>query len=106
MREANKTLHCTKRHVETVKEIRHKLQGATRFSEMEMGHDQIGLAEDSRYIGTFQTHEVATSLSVLWGLPSCRTIIQRQSQGCLAWVHVHPRHLGMGTDPRRTRSKP
>ena len=33
-----------------------------------------------------------------------------QSQGCtsrLAWMHVHPRqHLGMGTDTRRTRSKP
>ena len=107
LREANKAPHRTKRHVETVQEIRHKLQGATRFSEMDMGrgYDQIGLAKDSRCIGTFQTHEVATSIPVLWGLPSCSTI-PRQSQGRLAWVHVHPRHLGMGTEPRRTRSKP
>ena len=39
MREANKALHRTKRHVETIQEIRHKLQGATRFSEMDMGHE-------------------------------------------------------------------
>ena len=37
MREANKALHRTKRHIETIQEIRHKLQGATRFSEMDMG---------------------------------------------------------------------
>ena len=48
MREGNKALHRTKRHVETIQEIRHKLPGATRFSEMDMGHGyhQIGLAED------------------------------------------------------------
>ena len=68
MREANKALHRTKRHVETIQEIRHKLQGATRFSEMDMGHGyhQIGLAEDLRYIGTFQTHEGLHRFKVLF----------------------------------------
>ena len=68
MREANKALHRTKRHVETIQEIRHKLQRATRFSEMDMGHGyhQIGLAEDSRYIGTFQTHEGLHRFKVLF----------------------------------------
>ena len=68
MREANKALHRTKRHVETIQEIRHKLQGAIRFSEMDMGHvyHQIGLAEDSRYIGTFQTHEGLHRFKVLF----------------------------------------
>ena len=68
MREANKALHRTKRHVETIQEIRHKLQGATRFSEMDMGHGyhQISLAEDSRYIGTFQTHEGLHRFKVLF----------------------------------------
>jgi hypothetical protein len=56
MNEANKVLHRTKRHVKTIQEIGNNLQGASRFSEMDMGH-QNGLAEDSRNNGTFQTHE-------------------------------------------------
>ena len=68
MRETNKAIHRTKRHVATIQEIRHKLQGATRFSEMGMGHGyhQIGLAEDSRYIGRFQTHEGLHRFKVLF----------------------------------------
>ena len=68
MREANKALLCTKRHIETVQEIRHKLKGATRFSEMDLGHGyhQIALAEESRYMSTFQTHEGLHRFKVLF----------------------------------------
>ncbi len=68
MREANKALHRTKCHVETIQEIRHKLQGATQFSEMDMGHGyhQIALAENSQYIATFQTHEGLHRFKVLF----------------------------------------
>ena len=83
MREGNKALHRIKRHVETIQEIRHKLQGATRFSEMDMGHGyhQIGLAEDSRYIGTFQTHEGYTdSKSCSLGLPQLQNYSTTESR--------------------------
>ena len=68
MREANKALLCTKRHIETVQEIRHKLKGATRFSEMDLGHGyhQIALSEESRYMSTFQTHEGLHRFKVLF----------------------------------------
>jgi hypothetical protein len=72
MREPNKALKRTKRHVETIQEMRHKLKGATRFSEMDMGHGfhQIALAEDSRSMGTFQTHEGLHRFKVLFFGPS------------------------------------
>jgi hypothetical protein len=68
MREANKALNRTKRHVPTITEIRHKLKGATRFSEMDMGHGyhQIGLEKESRSISTFQTHEGLHRFKVLF----------------------------------------
>ena len=83
MKEGNKALHRTKRHVETIQEIRHKLQGATRFSEMGMGHGyhQISLADDSRYIGTFQTHEGYTdSKSCSLGLPQLQNYSTTESR--------------------------
>ena len=54
MRQANHALRHTKRHVDTIKEIRHKLTGATRFSEMDMsyGYHQVSLAEESQAIST------------------------------------------------------
>ena len=68
VREASKALHRTKHNVETIQEIRHKLQGGTRFSEMGMGHGyhQTGLAEDSLYISTFQTHEGLHRFKILF----------------------------------------
>ena len=68
MREANKALRHTPRHVETVQEIRHKLKGAKYFSEMDMGHGyhQISLAEESRHISTFRTHEGLHRFKVLF----------------------------------------
>lgn len=73
-REANKALHRTKRQLETIQDIKHKLLGVTRFSEMEMGHGyhQIALAEDSRHMATFQTHEGLHRFKVLF-LGACPT---------------------------------
>ena len=54
--------------METIEEIRHKLQRAKRFSDMDMGngYHQIGLVEDSRCIGTFQTYEGLHRFKVLF----------------------------------------
>ena len=68
MREPNRALHQTKVHVETLQEIRHKLKGATRFSELDLSHGfhQIPLDEESRYISTFQSHEGLHRFKVLF----------------------------------------
>ena len=52
MQQANHALGRTKRHVDTIKEIHHKLTGATRFSETDMSHGyhQISLAGVMRNI--------------------------------------------------------
>ena len=67
-RDVNKALKRTKQHIETVQEIRHKLTGATRFSELDLGHGyhQIALDEKSRYMSTFQTHEGLHRFKVLF----------------------------------------
>ena len=110
MREANKALHRTKRHVETIQEIRHKLHGATRFSEMDMGTTRLtwqkiqGILAHSKL-----TKGYTDSKSCSLGFPRYR-IIPRQSQGCTnrpARMHFHPQqHFGMGSDTRGARSKP
>ena len=68
MREANKAIKHTPRHVETVQEMRHKMRGAKFFSEMDMSHGfhQLRLAEDSQYISTFRTHEGLHKFKVLF----------------------------------------
>ena len=68
MREANKALHHTPRHVETIQEIRHKLKGAKYFAELDMSHGyhQVSLAEESRHISTFRTHEGLHRFKVLF----------------------------------------
>ena len=68
MREPNKAILRTKCHVDTIQEIRQKLKGATRFSELDLGHGfhQISLAEESRGISTFQTHEGLHRFKVLF----------------------------------------
>ena len=68
MREPNKAIRRTKCHVETIQEVRHKLKGATRFSELDLGHGfhQIALDKSSREISTFQTHEGLHRFKVLF----------------------------------------
>ena len=69
MKNANKALRQhTSQHIETIEEIRHKLKGATRFSEMDLSHGyhQVSLDEESRHISTFQTHEGLHRFKVLF----------------------------------------
>ena len=68
MREANKAIRHTPRHVETVQEMRHKMRDAKFFTEMDMGHafHQIALSEDSRAVATFRTHEGLHRFKVLF----------------------------------------
>ena len=68
MREANRAIKRTPRHVTTVQEMRHKLAGATVFSELDMSHGfhQLKLAENSRHFGTFRTHEGLHRFKVLF----------------------------------------
>ena len=106
MREPNKAIMRTKRHVETIQEIRHKLSGAVRFSEMDMGHGyhQISLAEDSRSIGTFQTHEGLHRFKVLFfGASSATDIfhdrIKAALQGLDGCMSIHDNILVWGNTP-------
>ena len=68
MREANNAIIRTQNHIETIEEIRHKLRGAKRFSEIDLSHGyhQIPLSEESRHISTFQTHEGLHRFKVLF----------------------------------------
>ena len=68
MREPNKAIRRTPRHVTTVSEMRHMLAGATVFSEMDMSHGfhQLSLAEESRILGAFRTHEGLHRFKVLF----------------------------------------
>ena len=106
MREANKALQTTKKHVITVQEMRHKLKGATRFSEMDMKHGfhQIRLAQDSRAISTFRTHEGLHRFKVLFFGPSPAPDLfhERVSQalhGLPGCVSIHDNILVWGKTP-------
>ena len=68
MREANKALKHTPRHVETVQEMRHRMKNAKYFTEVDMGHayHQIALADESRSVATFRTHEGLHRFKVLF----------------------------------------
>ena len=68
MRESNKAIRRTPRHVTSVSEMRHMLAGATVFSELDMTHGfhQLALAEESRTMGTFRTHEGLHRFKVLF----------------------------------------
>ena len=58
-RPLNKGAKMTKYHMVTPQEIRHNLEGAEYFSEMDMGHGyhQLPLHQDSSKISVFQSHE-------------------------------------------------
>ena len=106
MREPNKALKRTKVHIETVTEIRHKLKGATRFSEMDMSHGyhQIKLAEDSRNISTFRTHEGLHRFKVLFfGAKPASDIFHQKIKNALAGlegcVSIHDNILVWGDTP-------
>ena len=69
MREPNKALKRTKAHVETLQEIRHKLQGGTRYSEMDLRHGFHQLAGSTPIQST-----VLRTITCKWYIP-------RQNQG-------------------------
>ena len=93
MRQAKRSLLRTIRHVDTIKEIRHKLTGPTRFSEMDMsyGYHQISLAEDSRAISTFQAHEGLHRFKVLFFGASPATMAESR----LHWMGFLVAHQSM-----------
>ena len=104
MRQPNKALLRTPRHIETVQEIRHKLKGATRFSELDLGHGyhQIPLETDSRYISTFQTHEGLHRFKVLFfGASPASDLfhekIKTAMHGLPGCVSIHDNILVWGT---------
>ena len=104
MREPNKAIHRTQKHIETIQEIRHKLKGATRFSEIDLSHGyhQIPLAENSRHISTFQTHEGLHQFKVLFfGASPASDLfhdkIKTAMQGVPGCVSIHDNILVWGT---------
>ena len=107
MRAANKALKQTKVHVETIKEIRHKLKGATRYSEMDLSHGfhQLPLAEASRDISTFQTHEGLHRFKVLFfGASPASAIfherIKNALRGLAGCISIHDNILVYGKTPK------
>ena len=103
MREPNKALKRTKQHSDTVKEVRHLLKNAVRFSEMDMSHGyhQIALSEESRDISTFQTHEGLHRFKVLFFGPSPATDLFNQKvkkalKGLRGCISIHDNILVWG----------
>ena len=104
MREPNKAIHRTQRYIETIQEIRHKLKGATRFSEIGLSHGyhQIPLAENSRHTSTFQTHEGLHQFKILFfgASPASGLFhdkIKTAMQGVPGCVSIHDNILVWGT---------
>ena len=58
MRLANKAIKRTRHVIPTIEEIRHRLNGATQFSKIDLknGYPQLELHPSSRDITTFATH--------------------------------------------------
>ena len=58
MRQANKAIKRTRRHIPMLEDVLYQLNGATMFSKLDlrMGYHQIPLDKDSRDITTFTTH--------------------------------------------------
>ena len=107
MREANKAIQRTPRHVTTVQEMRHMLAGAVRFSELDMNHGfhQIGLARESRPISTFRTHEGLHRFKVLFfgASPASdvfHAIIASALKGLNGCVSIHDNILIWGRTPK------
>ena len=105
MRKVNNAIIRTQHHVETIEEIRHKLRGATRFSEIDLsqGYHQIHLSEESRYISTFQTHEGLHCFKVLFfGASPVSELfhdkIKTSMHGLPGCVSIHDNILVWGTD--------
>ena len=106
MRQANHSLCHTKWHVDTIKEIHQKLTGATRFSEMDMSHGyhQISLAEESKAISTFQTHEGVHRFKVFFIGASPTTdlfhdIVKAALDGLPGCTSIHDNILVWGSTP-------
>ena len=111
MREANKALLRTPQHVETLQEIRHRLKGADRFSEMDLSHGfhQVMLHKDSRDIGVFQTHEGLHRFKVLYfGAAPASEIFHNKIKAALRGVpgtiSIHDNILIYGTPEEHERN--
>lgn len=106
MKNANKALkQHINQHIETIEEIRHKLRGATRFSEMDLSHGyhQIALSEESRDISTFQTHEGLHRFKVLFfGASPATDLFHQRIKAALAGLEgcmsIHDNILVHGID--------
>ena len=68
MRDANRAIKRTPRHVTTLPRDGHKLAGTTVFSDLGMSHGfhQPKLAENSRHFGMLRTHEGLHRFKVLF----------------------------------------
>ena len=104
MRNPNEALKSTTQHIETIQEIRHKLEGATVFSEMDLrhGYHQIALAEESRHISTFMTHEGLHRFKVLFfGASPATDLFHQKIKNALAGLKgctsIHDNILVWGT---------
>ena len=107
MRNPNRALKSTTQHIETVQEIRHKLEGATRFSEVDLrdAYHQLGLNEESRHISTFMTHEGLHRFKVLFfGAAPATDMFHRKIKGALTGLKgctsIHDNILVWGKDAK------
>ena len=107
MRKPNHALKSTTQHIETVQEIRHRLKGATRFSEVDLrdAYHQLALNEESRHISTFMTHEGLHRFKVLFfGAAPATDIFHRKIKGALTGlkgcISIHDNILVWGKDAK------
>ena len=90
-----------------MQEIRHKLEGATRFREVDLrdAYHQISLDEDSRHISTFMTHEGLHQFKVLFfGATPATDLFHQKIKGALKGLKgctsIHDNILVWGKDAK------
>ena len=106
MREPNRALKRTKTHIPSVGELRHKLKGAVRFSELDMthGYHQIALDPESRVLSCFRSHEGLHRFKVLFfGAKPASDIFHAKISKALAGlpgvISLHDNILVWGNTP-------
>jgi hypothetical protein len=102
----NKGAKMTKYHVKTAAEVRHELEGAAYFSELDMGYGfhQVPLSPDTAKLAVFQSHQGLHRFKRLFFGPRASSgifhnIVQKCFRGVSGVTTIHDNILVHGATP-------